>query len=90
MATKRTHVYRLYPDATMAHVLDQWCDYRRYCYNKALELWNATYSEYRMLVSPEILAEFKKSKEERKFTEEQNLFILNCHASTALDRKSVV
>ncbi|WP_260276833.1 helix-turn-helix domain-containing protein, partial [Lactobacillus delbrueckii] len=37
MATKRTHVYRLYPDATMAHVLDQWCDYRRYCYNKALE-----------------------------------------------------
>ena len=29
----------------MAHVLDQWCDYRRYCYNKALELWNATYSE---------------------------------------------
>ena len=30
---------RLYPDATMAHVLDQWCDYRRYCYNKALELW---------------------------------------------------
>ena len=48
MATKRTHVYRLYPDATMAHVLDQWCDYRRYCYNKALELWNATYSESRM------------------------------------------
>ena len=40
MATKRTHVYRLYPDATMAHVLDQWCDYRRYCYNKALELLN--------------------------------------------------
>ncbi|WP_080504237.1 helix-turn-helix domain-containing protein [Lactobacillus delbrueckii] len=39
MVTKRTHVYRLYPDATMAHVLDQWCDYRRYCYNKALELW---------------------------------------------------
>ncbi|MBT8834717.1 helix-turn-helix domain-containing protein [Lactobacillus delbrueckii subsp. bulgaricus] len=84
MVTKRTHVYRLYPDAIMAHVLDQWCDYRRYCYNKALELWNATYSEYRMLVSPEILAEFKKPKEERQFTEEQNLFISRYYPTAAL------
>ncbi|RHX66390.1 helix-turn-helix domain-containing protein [Lactobacillus delbrueckii] len=89
MATKRTHVYRLYPDATMAHVLDQWCDYRRYCYNKALELWNATYSEYRMLVSPEILAEFKKPKEERQFTEEQNLFISRYYPTAALIQKKL-
>ena len=89
MATKRTHVYRLYPDATMAHVLDQLCDYRRYCYNKALELWNATYSEYRMLVSPEILAEFKKPKEERQFTEEQNLFISRYYPTAALIQKKL-
>lgn len=87
MAIKRTHVYRLYPDATMAHVLDQWCDYRRYCYNKALELWNTTYSEYRMLVSPEILAEFKKPKEEQQFTEEQKLFISRYYPTAALIQK---
>lgn len=73
----------------MAHVLDQWCDYRRYCYNKALELWNATYSEYRMLVSPEILTEFKKPKEERQFTEEQKLFISRYYPTAALIQKKL-
>ena len=84
MAIKGTKVYRLYPDATMSHVLDQWCDYRRYCYNKALETWNATYTEYRMTVSPEIIAELKKPKKERQFTKEQELFISNYYPTAAL------
>ena len=89
MAITRTKVYRLYPDATMKQILDQWCDYRRYCYNKALELWNATYTEYRMTASPEILAEFKKPKKERQFTKEQELFISNYYPTAALIQKKL-
>ena len=34
---------RLYPNKTMKTVLDSLCDYRRYCWNHGLELWNTLY-----------------------------------------------
>lgn len=30
---------RLYPNKTMLAVLDNLCDYRRYCWNQALDVW---------------------------------------------------
>ena len=36
---------RLYPNKTMQNVLDSLCDYRRYCWNHGLELWNDLYSQ---------------------------------------------
>ena len=44
-----TRTYRLYPDKTMKIVLDQLCDYRRCCWNQALELWNDLYDDRRIL-----------------------------------------
>lgn len=35
----------LYPNHTMAEVLDNLCDYRRYCWNHGLELWNDIYEQ---------------------------------------------
>ena len=35
----------LYPNQTMAKVLDDLCDYRRYCWNQGLELWNDLYDQ---------------------------------------------
>ena len=35
----------LYPNQTMTKVLDDLCDYRRYCWNQGLELWNNLYSQ---------------------------------------------
>ena len=35
----------LYPNHTMAKVLDNLCDYRRYCWNHGLELWNDLYDQ---------------------------------------------
>ena len=35
----------LYPNKTMAKVLDDLCNYRRYCWNHGLELWNDLYSQ---------------------------------------------
>lgn len=36
---------KLYPNKTMAKVLDNSCDYRRYCWNQGLELWNDLYEQ---------------------------------------------
>lgn len=35
----------LYPNHTMAKVLDDLCNYRRYCWNHGLELWNDLYEQ---------------------------------------------
>lgn len=40
-----TKKVRLYPNKTMQNVLDSLCDYRRYCWNYGLELWNDLYSQ---------------------------------------------
>ena len=39
----RTQKVRLYPNKTMQKVLDDLCDYRRYCWNVGLALWNELY-----------------------------------------------
>ena len=41
----RTQKVRLYPNKTMQKVLDDLCDYRRYCWNAGLALWNDMYEE---------------------------------------------
>ena len=35
----------LYPNQTMMKVLDNLCDYRRYCWNQGLDLWNNFYEQ---------------------------------------------
>ena len=35
----------LYPNQTMMKVLDDLCDYRRYCWNQGLDLWNDLYNQ---------------------------------------------
>ena len=35
----------LYPNHTMIKVLDDLCDYRRYCWNQGLNLWNELYKQ---------------------------------------------
>ena len=39
----RVQKVRLYPNQTMKKVLDDLCDYRRYCWNQGLALWNDMY-----------------------------------------------
>lgn len=36
---------KLYPNQTMTKVLDSLCDYRRYCWNQGLDLWNDLYDQ---------------------------------------------
>lgn len=41
----RTRVVKLYPNQSMRQHLDELCDYRRYCWNQGLEIWNNMYEE---------------------------------------------
>lgn len=43
----KTQTVRLYPNSFMRHYLDDMCEYRRYLWNKALEIWNLQYKFYR-------------------------------------------
>ena len=64
---------RLYPNETMKTVLDSLCDYRRYCWNQGLELWNTLY-EARLIGLPiELRAKIKASLTDKtiEFSEEE-------------------
>ena len=64
---------RLYPNKTMKTVLDSLCDYRRYCWNQGLELWNTLY-EARLIGLPvELRAKIKASLTDKtiEFSDEE-------------------
>ena len=60
----RTQKVRLYPNRTMKKVLDDLCDYRRYCWNQGLSLWNDIYD------SSLVLDDKKLKPNERKVRDE--------------------
>ena len=62
---------RLYPNKTMKRVLDSLCDYRRYCWNSAIECWNKQY-EARLIGLPQSVRDKLRSKT-KLTTEEQSL-----------------
>ena len=64
---------RLYPNRTMKTVLDSLCDYRRYCWNQGLELWNTLYEQRLISLPVELRAKIKASLTDKtiKFSEEE-------------------
>ena len=61
----QTRVYELRPNKTMRKVLDEACDYRRYCWNQGLALWNEMYKARQTLKSS-LASDSKKLTEEQK------------------------
>ena len=64
---------RLYPNQTMKTVLDSLCDYRRYCWNQGLELWNTMYDVRLIGLPVELRAKIKASHTDKtiEFSEEE-------------------
>lgn len=64
---------RLYPNGTMKAVLDSLCDYRRYCWNHGLELWNTLYEARLIGLPAELRAKIKASLTDKtiKFTDKE-------------------
>ena len=69
---KLNYRVRLYPNKTMKRVLDSLCDYRRYCWNRAVACWNEQY-EARSIGLPEDLRDKLKNKNEILTPEEKDL-----------------
>lgn len=64
---------RLYPTKQMRAYLDSQCDYRRYCWNKALSLWNDLYDQRGIALPRELKLKIKDSLTNKavKFTEDE-------------------
>lgn len=64
---------RLYPNKTMKTVLDSLCDYRRFCWNQGLELWDTLYDARLIGLSAELRAKIKASLTDKtiEFSEEE-------------------
>ena len=64
---------RLYPNKIMKTVLDSLCDYRRYCWNQGLELWNTMYEARLIGLPDELRAKIKASLTDKtiEFSEEE-------------------
>lgn len=64
---------RLYPNKTMKAVLDSLCDYRRYCWNQGLEIWNILHEARSIYLSTELRAKIKTSLTDKtiEFSEEE-------------------
>ena len=64
---------QLYPTEPMKRHLDVQCDYRRYCWNKALEVWNIFYNQRSISLPTELKIKIKESITDKtiQFTEEE-------------------
>ena len=64
---------KLYPTKQMRIYLDAQCDYRRYCWNKGLELWNELYDQRILCLPIELRRKIKENLEDKAitFTEEE-------------------
>ena len=63
----------LYPNEHMKKYLDKQCDYRRYCWNKGLEMWNIIYKERMINLPADLKIKIKESLKDKKikFTDEE-------------------
>ena len=64
---------KLYPTKQMRTYLDSQCDYRRYCWNKGLEVWNDFYDQRVISLSTDLKLKIKESLKDKsiQFTEEE-------------------
>ena len=56
----------LYPNEHMKKYLDKQCDYRRYCWNKGLELWNILYEQRKISLPTALKVKIKESLTDKK------------------------
>ncbi len=60
----RVQKVRLYPDQTMKRIRDDLCDYRRYCWNQGLALWNDMYDSSLLLGDKKVKPSGRRGRDE--------------------------
>lgn len=59
------HKVRLYPNKSMLAVLDNLCNYRRYCWNQALDVWLSLYMQRQEHLPSDLRLKAKQAIKER-------------------------
>lgn len=79
-----TRKVRLYPNKTMVAILDTLCDYRRFCWNKALDVWMSLYQQRQEHLSSDLRLKVKQSLTDKSilFTDDENALLLRYPAPT--------
>ena len=64
---------KLYPTKQMRTYLDSQCDYRRYCWNKALSVWNDIYDQRIIALPNELKRKIRESLTDKtiQFTDDE-------------------
>ena len=73
-----TRKVRLYPNKTMIAILDNICDYRRYCWNKALEVWMSLVKQRQEHLSSDLRLKVKQAVKDKSisFTDDENALLI--------------
>lgn len=75
---------RLYPNKTMLVILDNLCDYRRYCWNQALEVWLSLYRQRQEHLPSDLRLKVKRSVKDKSisFTVDEEALLIQYPAPT--------
>ena len=75
---------RLYPNKTMLAILDMLCDYRRYCWNQALDVWMFLYHQRQEHLPSDLRLKVKQAIKDKSisFTDAENALLTQYPAPT--------
>ena len=79
-----TKKVRLYPNKTMSAILDNLCDYRRFCWNQALEVWLSLYQQRREHLPSDLRLKVKQAVKDKSisFTADEKSLLVQYPAPT--------
>ena len=79
-----TRKVRLYPNKTMSTILDTLCDYRRFCWNQALDMWMSLVQQRQEHLPSDLRLKVKKSLTDKSisFTDDENELLTQYPAPT--------
>ena len=73
-----TKKVRLYPNKTMLTMLDMLCDYRRFCWNQALDAWISLYQQRQEHLPSDLRLKVKQAVKDKSisFTDDENALLI--------------
>ena len=79
-----TKKVRLYPNKSMLTILDNLCDYRRYCWNQALDVWMSLYQQRQEHLPSDLRLKVKQVVTDKSisFTDDESALLMQYPAPT--------
>ena len=79
-----TRKVRLYPNKAMLTILDMLCDYRRFCWNQALDVWVSLVHQRQEYLPADLRLKVKQAIKDKSvtFTDDENALLEQYPAPT--------